>query len=118
MDTNVFLYIINLGYIQWNFSPRISQKGMYPCRYPYIPGEWFRYNQWTVCPFDKKDHDRKTKALETFFILQYDGVGKGYNATYNYPSVERAHEIVEGNAEYIIRCLKNNGIRFRLEIQL
>ncbi|EOS47410.1 hypothetical protein C809_02286 [Lachnospiraceae bacterium MD335] len=66
----------------------------------------------------KKDHDRKTKALETFFILQYDGVGKGYNATYNYPSVERAHEIVEDNAEYIIRCLKNNGIRFRLEIKL
>ena len=22
-----------------------------------------------LCPFDKKDHDRKTKALETFFIL-------------------------------------------------
>lgn len=72
----------------------------------------------TICAFDKKDHSRKTKALETFFILQYDGVGKGYNATYNYPSAERAHEIVEDNAEYIIRCLKNNEIRFRLEIKL
>lgn len=72
----------------------------------------------TLCPFDKKDHDRKTKALESLFMLQYDRVGKGYNATYNYPSVERTHEIVEDNAEYIIRCLKNNGIRFRLEIKL
>ena len=71
----------------------------------------------TLCPFNKKDHDRKTKALETFFILQYDGVDKGYNATYNYPSIERAQKIVENNAEYIIRCLKNNGIRFRLEIK-
>lgn len=39
-------------------------------------------------------------------------------ATCNYPSVERAHEIVENNVEYIIRCLKNNGIRFRLETKL
>lgn len=70
----------------------------------------------TLCSFDKKDHDRKTKALETFFILQYDGVKKGYNVTYNYPSVERAYEIVEDNAEYIICCLKKQGIRFRLEV--
>lgn len=72
----------------------------------------------TLCPFDKKDHDRKIKALETFFILQYDGVRKGYNATYNYPSIERAYEIVEDNAEYIICCLKKYEIRFRLEIKL
>lgn len=71
-----------------------------------------------LCPFNKKDHDRKTKALETFFILQYDGVGKGYNVTYNYPSIERAYEIVENNAEYIIHCLKKHGIRFRMEIKL
>lgn len=69
----------------------------------------------TICTFDKIDHARKTKALETFFILQYDGVDNGYNATYNYPSVERAHEIVENNAEYIIECLRKNGIRFELQ---
>ncbi len=71
-----------------------------------------------LCPFDKKDHDRKTKALETFFILQYDGVEKGYNATYNYPSVERVYEIIESNAEYIIGCLKKHGIRFKMELML
>lgn len=69
----------------------------------------------SICAFDKEDHARKTKALETFFILQYDGVKSGYNSTYNYPSVERAYEIVESNAEYIIVCLRNNGIRFKLQ---
>ncbi|MCX4351681.1 MAG: GIY-YIG nuclease family protein [Lachnospiraceae bacterium] len=70
----------------------------------------------TLCSFNKKDHDRKTKALETFFILQYDGVEKGYNATYNYPSANRAYEIIEDNAEYIISCLRKQGIRFKMEI--
>lgn len=65
-----------------------------------------------------KDHSRKTKALETFFILQYDGVDNGYNATYNYPSAERAYEIVENNAEYIINCLRKNGIRFKLQCSI
>lgn len=69
-----------------------------------------------LCPFDKKDHDRKTKALETFFILQYDGVEKGYNASYNYPTAKRAYEIVEDNADYIINCLKKYGISFKIEI--
>lgn len=77
-------------------------------------GNEFEINM--LCPFDKKDHNRKTKALETFFILQYDGVEKGYNATYNYPSAERAYEIVEDNAEYIINCLKKHRIRFKVEI--
>lgn len=72
----------------------------------------------TICAFDKKDHSRKTKALETFFILQYDGVDNGYNATYNYPSAERAYEIVENNAEYIINCLRKNGIRFKLQCSI
>lgn len=62
-------------------------------------------------------------AVSCIYMMKnlYNGkvyIGKGYNATYNYPSVERAHEIVEDNAEHIIRCLKNNGIRFRLEIKL
>lgn len=69
----------------------------------------------TLCFFDKKDHTRKTKALETFFILQCDGVKNGYNTTYNYPSAERAYEIVENNAEYIIGCLRKNRIRFKLQ---
>ncbi len=68
-----------------------------------------------LCSFNRKDHARKTKALETFFILQYDRVKNGYNTTYNYPSVERAYEIVENNAEYIIGCLRKNGIRFKLQ---
>lgn len=69
----------------------------------------------TLCFFDKKDHTRKTKALETFFILQCDGVKNGYNTTYNYLSAERAYEIVENNAEYIIACLRKNRIRFKLQ---
>ena len=64
----------------------------------------------TLCFFDKKDHTRKTKALETFFILQCDGVKNGYNTTYNYPSAERAYEIVENNAEYIIGCLSRKSV--------
>ena len=70
----------------------------------------------TLCSFEKKDHDRKTKALETFFILYYDGVNKGYNATYNYPTEERAREVTENNIEYIIQCFRKQGIRFRIEI--
>lgn len=72
----------------------------------------------TLCSFNRKDHTRKTKALETFFILQYDGVKNGYNTTYNYPSGERAYEIVENNAEYIIGCLRKNGIRFKLQCRI
>ena len=71
-----------------------------------------------LCSFNRKDHARKTKALETFFILQYDGVKNGYNTTYNYPSRERAYEIVENNAEYIIDCLRKNGIRFKLQCSI
>lgn len=72
----------------------------------------------TLCSFDKKDSARKIKALETFFILQYDGVKNGYNTTYNYPSAERANEIVENNAEYIIGCLRKNRIRFKLQCNI
>ena len=39
----------------------------------------------------------------------------GYNTTYNYLSAERAYEIVENNAEYIIGCLRKNRIRFKLQ---
>lgn len=48
-------------------------------------------------------------------LLQCDGVKNGYNTTYNYPSAERAYEIVENNAEYIIGCLRKNRIRFKLQ---
>lgn len=71
-----------------------------------------------LCSFDKQDRDRQIKALETFFILQYDSVREGYNKTYNYPTINRAYEIIQMHAEYIIQHLKNNGISFRLQLLL
>lgn len=69
-----------------------------------------------LCPFDTRDLQRCQRALETFYILQYNSVETGYNKSYNFPSVDRAYEIVEDNAEYIINCLKKHNIRFKLEL--
>ena len=69
----------------------------------------------TLCLLDKVGTSRQIKALETFFILQYDSVERGYNRTYNYPTKEKAYEITQMNAEYIIQCFRKNNISFRLE---
>lgn len=68
------------------------------------------------CPFDTRDLQRQERALETLYILQYNSVKDGYNKSYNFPSIDRAYEIIEENAEYIVKCLKNQRIRFRIEI--
>lgn len=95
------------------YSLRKGNHDISALQMDYDTGDEFEIK--TLCSFNRKDPTRKTKALETFFILQYDGVKNGYNTTYNYPSAERAYEIVENNAEYIIGCLRKNGIRFKLQ---
>ena len=57
-----------------------------------------------LCTFQHDfDARREEMALETFFIVKYKAVEKGYNKSYNFNNKECAIKAILANAEYICR---------------
>lgn len=60
-----------------------------------------------LCKFQHNyDERRKEKALETFFIIWYKAVEKGYNKSYNFNSKPCAIKVILANMQYICRKLQ------------
>lgn len=57
-----------------------------------------------LCTFQHDfDARREEMALETFLIVKYKAVEKGYNKSYNFNNKECAKNAILANAEYICR---------------
>ncbi len=69
-----------------------------------------------LCKMDTRYYNRENRAVESLFILHYDSVEHGYNKSYNQPTKENAQLAIQQCAEYIIKCLRDNGISFGFEI--
>lgn len=48
----------------------------------------------------------------------YNTIDEGYNIAYTYRDKKHTFKAIKENAEYIISCLKNQGIRFKIETTL
>lgn len=66
----------------------------------------------------RNDNRKKRNALEAYFIILYNTIDEGYNIAYTYRNKVHTIKAIKKNAEYIISCLKKQGIRFKMELML
>lgn len=68
-----------------------------------------------LAEIDRSDGRKERNALEAYFVLLYKSLENGYNMVYTYQDEWHTVEAIRQNAEYIINCLRKNGIRFKLQ---
>lgn len=66
---------------------------------------------------NRRNRRKERNALEAYFVLLYKSLENGYNMVYTYQDKRHTLEAIRQNAEYIIYCLRKNGIRLECGIE-